>query len=815
MPPSVLSSYSVRPLALSCSASVHMKFGRPTPLAAYVLAWVALQGWSPMIQAQSVDPSPIPSQSSPHGASASSGIAPLSKTTAAPVVHIGDVVVTGKSPTADTVSQQGAIPHDTPGVVVRVHRDELKSVNQVTTSEALRYQPDLDIRERFIGDVNALIGGRDYSVLQPARALVYVDGLLISNFLGNNYSYAPRWGVISPEDIGQVDILYGPFSALYPGNSMGATIAIQTRKPTHLEASVQSQWFQQRYNDPYGHGSDFSGNQQSVHLADRKGAFWYSLNASRLDNAGQPMMYAVPKTSGAAGTPVTGLVQDTGTDGQPRQIAGQTSQTQVVQKQASLRMGYAFTPDLEANVTLAHWRNQGDTAGHTFLQDSQGHPFYGGSFTTNGQNYDLRSSTFAPSTNTEEDWLYGLGVTANLAGGWKLSANTSMYRIAENISQSAATAPPGAYSGGAGKYADGSGTGWQNLDLKLTSPHLGAHQWTIGVHEDQYHLRSLVYGTPNWQLGNDLTLNSRYAGKTQTQAAYLQDVWAFAPRWTFTMGARYERWKAYDGQLGNSTDVLGYPVREQRAVSPKAALAWAIKDDWLVRLSYGAATRFPTVGELFQGTIVQNSIVNNNPNLQPERAHDWDLTSEYFRGNGTYRVSVFQSRIANAIYQQTSLDTPPVTNYQNIGMVRTRGVELAYTGHDVGIPGLKVNANVSYAQAKILANPFNPTYVGNTAPGIPHIRANLLLAYPISPALTASLGIRYASRQYGNLDNSDVNADTYQGRSAFTVVDTKLNYTVNRHLTVQAGIDNLTNQRYYAYHPFPSRTFFAGATWKL
>jgi iron complex outermembrane receptor protein len=46
-------------------------------------------------------------------------------------------------------------------------------------------------------------------------------------------------------------------------------------------------------------------------------------------------------------------------------------------------------------------------------------------------------------------------------------------------------------------------------------------------------------------------------------------------------------------------------------------------------------------------------------------------------------------------------------------------------------------------------------------------------------------------------------------------VDTKINYTVNRHFSVQAGIDNLTNQRYYAYHPFPSRTFFAGLKWKL
>lgn len=767
----------------------HLVLGRPTVMAGLVSSWIALFGWSPVTLAATDTDAPV---------------------------QIGDVVVQAQSGTqSSTVTKQGAIPRDTPGVVVRVHRDDLKALNQVTTSEALRYQPDLDIRERFIGDTNALIGGRDFSVLQPARALVYVDGLLISNFLGNSYSYPPKWGVISPDDIGRIDILYGPFSALYPGNSMGSTVAIQTRKPEHLEASVQSQWLEQTYNDPYGHGNDFSGNQQSLHLADRQGAFWYSLNASRLSNAGQPMMYAVPNSSGAAGTPVTGLVQDTGTDGQPRQVAGQTNQSQVLQQQQSLRMGYAFTPNISANVTLAHWTNHADTTGHTFLEDANGNPVYGGIFSENGQSYSLGASTFSPSTNTEEDWLYGLGLTAKLAGGWKLSANASKYDISENTTQSASTAQPGANVGGAGKYADGSGTGWQNLDLKLVSPQLGAHQLTAGVHEDQYHLSSLVYGTSNWLAATNLQLNSVYAGKTQTDAAYVQDVWSFLPKWTLTLGARYERWKAYDGQLGNGTTTLDYAQRQNNALSPKAALAWTVTDNWLLRLSYGAATRFPTVGELFQGTIAQNSIVNNNPNLQPERAQDVDLTSEYFYGNGTYRVSLFQSRIHNAIYQQTSLDTPPVTNYQNIGLVRTRGIELAYTGHDVGIHGLKVSANVSYAQAKILANPFNPTYVGNTAPGIPHVRANLLLDYPVTQALTASVGVRYASSQFGSLDNSDTYSDTYQGRSAFTVVDTKLNYTINRHFTVHVGIDNLTNQRYYAYHPFSSRTFFAGLKWKL
>lgn len=773
---------------------------RRTAIAGLIATGFALQAWAPAAQAQTATDASQVSDATPDQHS----------------VHIGDATVQAQGAASrQRVSRQGEIPRSTPGVVVRVPRQDLQAVNLVTTSEALRYQPDLVVRERYIGDTNALIGGRDFSVLQPARALVYVDGLLISNFLGNTYSYPPKWGVISPDDIGRIDILYGPFSALYPGNSMGTTVAIQTRKPTQFEASAQSQWFQQNYNDPYGHSADFTGNQQTFHLGDRSGALWYTFDASRLANSGQPLTYAVPSASTKTGTPVTGLAQDVGTTGQPRAIAGQTSMNQVEQQQFSLRAGYAFTPDVQADVTLAHWSNRAKTFGNSFLQDAAGNPVEAGTFSANGQNYSLPASTFAPSNNIEEDWLYGLGLHAGLEGGWKLSAITSLYDIAKNATQSASTPPPGAYGGGAGQYADGSGTGWNNLDLKLASPKLGQHALTVGYHQDQYHLESRVYATPDWQQASNLALSSLYAGKTKIHAVYLQDVWSFVPRWTLTLGARYEQWKAYDGQLGNATGTLGYAQRDANATSPKASLAWAVTDDWLMRLSYGAATRFPTVAELFQGTIVQNSIVNNNPNLQPERAHDWDLTSEYFLGSGTFRATLFQSRIGNAIYQQTSTTTPPVTNYQNVGLVRTRGVEFAYAGKDVLLKGLRVNANIAFAQATILENAFNPSYVGNTAPGIPRVRANLLLDYQVTPALAASLGIRQSGRQYATLNNTDINPDTYQGNSDFTVVDTRLNYALNPHVTLQAGIDNLTNQSYYAYHPYPSRTFFAGLKWKL
>ena len=76
-----------------------------------------------------------------------------------------------------------------------------------------------------------------------ARSAVYADGILLSNYLGNGIAngtnYAPRWGLVTPEEIERVDVMYGPFSAAYPGNSAGAVVDYVTRMPTKFEAHVK------------------------------------------------------------------------------------------------------------------------------------------------------------------------------------------------------------------------------------------------------------------------------------------------------------------------------------------------------------------------------------------------------------------------------------------------------------------------------------------------------------------------------------------------------------------------------------------------
>jgi len=71
------------------------------------------------------------------------------------------------------------------------------------------------------------------------------------------------------------------------------------------------------------------------------------------------------------------------------------------------------------------------------------------------------------------------------------------------------------------------------------------------------------------------------------------------------------------------------------------------------------------------------------------------------------------------------------------------------------------------------------------------------------------LGLRYSGPQYRTLNNSDVNGDTYQGVSDYFTADVRVVWTLDKHFTAAFGIDNLNNDKYWNFHPYPQRSYHA------
>jgi iron complex outermembrane receptor protein len=716
------------------------------------------------------------------------------------------------------------VDRDIPASTETVTRDQFQQWNVVNTEDVLKYMPNLAVRKRFIGDLNSIIAVRGTSNVQSARGLVYADGLLLSNLLGNNYSFPPRWSMVFPDDIDRVDVIYGPYSALYPGNSLGATVLYTTRMPQAFEANADVKGFTQNFS-LFGVKDNYNGSETSASIGDKVGKLSYLVGVNHLENTSQPLQFATLAQSGkpatAADTPVTGARFYNNQTGAPTVVLGVNGEgiEHTIQDQAKLKLQYDFTPTLQGGLTLGYWHQSYDSRTSTFLRDANGQKVYSGDVNIDGSHYTIPAAALAPSEGHSENWLYGVSLKTRHESGWNGEVIASYYDVTNDVARRANAGGPG---DGPGQVTFGDGTGWKTLDLKTTytpdRPQNGwtNHRLTFGYHYDNYYIDNTTYNTADWRHGDSNTFSNAFAGKTEIQALYAQDAWQFLPRWKFVYGARYEDWRAYDGSQALGAVRLPYDKASQDHFSPKASLSYEATDDLTLRGSVARAYRFPTASELFQGQINGSSIVNNNPNLRPEDDLSKELTAEWAHWNGLFRFTLFQDDVKNTIFSQTDTTViPNVTNFQNIDKVRSRGVETSYQGQDVGIQGLDVIANVAYTRSKILANSQNPDTVGNYFYRIPLWRANLVTTYRFDDRASVTTGVRYSGRQYNTLTNTDSNPNVFGGTSSYVVADAKVSYKLNHYSEISLGVDNIFDKRYYVFHPYPGRTIFAEARFRM
>jgi iron complex outermembrane receptor protein len=332
---------------------------------------------------------------------------------------LGQVVISAKKAlaTAATVETVSATQID-------------ESINAVTSAGTLQYLPSTHVRERYIGDRNGVLVMRVNSSISSAQTTVYADGLLLSNFLNNSYATAPRWGMVSPEEIERIDVIYGPFSAQFPGNSAGGVVRLITRMPTQFEAHAKLDLFGERYKE-YGTHANFNGAHASASLGNAVGDGSYWLSLDHLDNKSHPQTFGntVAKTGAAAAagtfTDVSGsaVYRDIDTSGNPRIIVSSTGIDHTVQDMGKLKLAYRLTPTLQASYTLGLWQNKSDGSVDSYLRDASGNTVYnaGASYANpfkyvriNGKDYTV--SAAVPSLSESEHWMHGLALTSNTGG---------------------------------------------------------------------------------------------------------------------------------------------------------------------------------------------------------------------------------------------------------------------------------------------------------------------------------------------------------------------------------------------------------------
>jgi iron complex outermembrane receptor protein len=558
----------------------------------------------------------------------------------------------------------------------------------------------------------------------------------------------------------------------------------------------------------------FTGWQASASIGDSQGNWSWWLNFNRLDSDAHPVSFANKLVSTGAvdttGIAVTGALEDRNPRNQDWLILGSTSSTHTIQDHAKLKVAYDVAPSLRASYTLGWWSNDARRSSESYLRDAAGAPVYGGSINVGGRRYTVLPADFAPTVGDLRHVMQGFSIESSRQGAWNWEAAASVYDYGDDFVRSPLVALPAADAGGAGRITDQSGTGWTALALRATwRPSSGSHVVDLGLQHDEYELRTLVSNADDWLRGGPSTAFSAFRGDTELASAYAQDTWAFADAWRATLGVRMERWRASNGAVTSAAVTLPFGNRTETQVSPKAAIARQLTADWTLKASLGRAVRLPTVAELYQGSIATNVIVNNDPNLSPEKSWTSELTGERSLEAGLLRLTLFHEDTDDALYSQTNvLVTPAVTSIQNVDEIRTTGLETAFQSGGFLGGRLDLSASLTYAHSRIEKNGNFPASVGKWQPRVPEWRANALTTYRLGSQWSLALGWRYSGTQYNTLDNSDPNGFTFTGNSAFTVFDLRARYEGAR-WTASLGVDNLGNEEYWAFHPYTRRMLFA------
>ncbi|MBW8881119.1 MAG: TonB-dependent receptor, partial [Asticcacaulis sp.] len=529
----------------------------------------------------------------------------------------------------------GARPEKPPTTTESTTADILSRTTTVVTPEdALRYLPNLTVRQRHLGDTQSPVTTRTSGVGASARSLIYVDGILISALIGNNNgSASPKWGLIAPEAISRVDVMYGPFSAAYPGNSVGAVIEVTTRMPETLEGSFEVQAATQNFKK-YGDDDAYATSHFAGSIGNRIGRFRYRLSLNHLDSQSQPLSYVT-----AASTPAAGSYGDFSRAGLAVQVLGSSGLEHQIQDTLSGRLTYDLGNATTAAYTFGVFANRDSAAVHTYLRDGGGNPTYTPAFLSGV--YRLEETQLAQA----------LSLTSHTNGVFDYELVVTNFNTLKSRQRTPTTSLPAGFDGGAGAAAELDGTGWTTFDAKgiwRRQGATGAHIVNFGVHADRFVLDNPKYALSDWQNGDDGALQTLSQGRTQTLGAWVQDAWRPTPEVKATLGLRFDDWRASRGHNYSVKPVLDVtqPERHATGVSPKAVIALTPNDDWTFKVSAGVAYRFPTVTELYQAVTTGAQLSSPDPTLRPERALSSELSAERTWSKASVRVSLFDAPTA-------------------------------------------------------------------------------------------------------------------------------------------------------------------------
>lgn len=664
-------------------------------------------------------------------------------------------------------------------------------------------------RVRGIQDNEVGIGMRGFSGrgTGQSRVLVLLDG----QPMNNGYTGAVDWASLPIGEVDRVEVVRGPFSALYGGNAMGGVVNVLTRPVDQRAGELFTQY-----------GSQGTGTVMARY-SDRIGRLGFSFGYGYTGTDGYPsqdVLRTATSVAEAGATPrLTGVARYATPTGGVNYGVGLRGDNWYDQHVFRGRAEYAFAP---RTVGTFQYIRQSSRFGWdpyiSTVRTADGQLADSGTFVfqDDAENGAWRRITLPPSN------FLGLpgGRSANLYQGQLLhtTASRGLLRVQGGLFDTPLDwyASPGASAtldAGAGSQ-----TRQHSRGLYLTaqwSATMGTRH-TVAVGTDSRRDSGAIetFPTDNYLAGEPfLGRSNAAAGKTFTQGVYAQDQITLTDALTVTAGARFDLWRAFDGETQTVADTPSSPFASRRtsAVTGKLAATYRVREGTVLRASVGSSFRPPSVYEMYRDTRLSSGLLLGNPDVDPERLVSWEAAVRQRAGRAlAFDATYYDSRISDLIYRATDFAFDPTGGTRrllNAGEGRSRGVELGATLRPAR--WLSVRPVYTFTDAVITRNDPAPTTVGKRLPFVPtHTFSTNVTA--VMRELTISATARYQSDVFSTDTNTDIVDGVPGSYNAFGEVDLSATWQASRRLSLQVTCENLFDRQYFMFYRNPGRLLLAG-----
>jgi catecholate siderophore receptor len=284
---------------------------------------------------------------------------------------------------------------------------------------------------------------------------------------------------------------------------------------------------------------------------------------------------------------------------------------------------------------------------------------------------------------------------------------------------------------------------------------------------------------------------------TKTKAAYAFDTIELNPQWLLNLGLR---WDDFASTLNTAAGIVNgaaapaaHAVVDASFVSTQAGIVYKPAKNGSVYLSF-ASSATPPGNDGGDGLDALTAVVQN---LQPQRSRNLELGTKWDLlpgGRLSLTGALFKSTMNNARV------TAPDGSSQNIGRKEIRGVELGFSGKLTS--SWTLFGGYTWLDAEIADNGFVNTgtaaapvwttspFNGNRFPTTPKHSASLWTTYAFSKDFTAGLGVNTMSQVYANVNNTKY-------APGYARFDAMASYALNRDISLQLNLQNLTDKLYY------------------